>query len=93
MLHLADDQSVIADDMSSFRRNVGLRRVRRLSLQRVPDEEPVEGLLSTIKPLDNVIVAKLLDDDRRHLVFSKTLGSVSKRFSRGIGRGGASNAA
>jgi hypothetical protein len=48
----------------------------RSGLQRVPDEEPIERLLSTMKPLHNMIVATVLDDDRHHWVFSKTPSSA-----------------
>ena len=68
VLHLRDDQCVVAHDDVVRESHVGLGRARRLAVQGMANEERVERRLAAIERIDGVSTLQLFDAQRwRHL--------------------------
>ena len=96
MADLTHRKSVEADDLAICTANVCLRRACLLILQCVAYKVSIQLLASAIESIDGVLPPELLNVTSRVQLprrESKKVGSLSKRFSRGSGRGGASRAA
>lgn len=83
MSHFAGDEQVEANDVLVIQRDIGPRRVRRLSLERMTEQEAVEGGMAAREAFDDVVTFQGLDAKARHgsssVPRSNTEGSRKRR--------------
>ena len=66
ILHLADDQRIVANHRFTGERDVGLRSPGLLILECIPREKPVESFPAAIKFVDCMAAQQLFNPQRRH---------------------------
>src|SRR5450631_3331041 len=95
MVDLPDSETVIGDHRLIAAQHIGLGKVSALVAEREAAKKTVQLGLATIEGFRVVLKMELPDGRHGHRLssFSKALGSLNRRSSRGMGCGGASRAA